>query len=378
MSEVIINEIKGLGETFQGEIKKAKEEFAEQVKGLNEDLAKKGATLQDIQGEVLEMKKANGAIKLAEAKQKNMKEAIAEVFVKHADELQGMLTKGGTNWRFEQKAVANMTISNNLTAGSAYSTYSTTVADEPNSILHFRQLVGVVPSATGIYQFPRFGGGEGAFASQTEGAAKGQVDYDFAMITVNAAYLAGFARVSRQMMQDLPFVQGYLPGRLMEEYLQAEDSTFYTALAAAATGSSTVTGTPTVDVEQILGCVANLKAANHRPNRIVLNPADWYKILITKPSDYSVPGATIIAPDGSIRLAGIPVSESTFIAEDTVLIGDFNQAQIIQADGISIQAFEQDSDNVQKNLVTVRCEARVGLAVLRPEAFTVLDLGNVV
>jgi HK97 family phage major capsid protein len=374
MSEVIINEIKGLGETFQGEIKKAKDEFAEQVKGLNEDLAKKGATLEQIQGEVLEIKKSNGALKMAESRQKSTREAISEVLTKNYDQLKNAL-ENGEKWAV--KAVANMTISNNLTAGAAYTTYSTTVADEPSSILHFRQIVGVVPSATGIYQFPRFGGGEGAFASQTEGAAKGQVDYDFAMITVNAAYLAGFARVSRQMMMDLPFVQGYLPGRLMEEYLQAEDSSFYTALAAAATGSSTVTGTPTVDVEQILGCVANLKAANHRPNRIVLNPADWYKILITKPSDYSVPGATIIAPDGSIRLAGIPVSESTFIAEDKVLIGDFNQAQIVQADGISIQAFEQDSDNVQKNLVTVRCEARVGLAVLRPEAFTVLDLGNV-
>jgi HK97 family phage major capsid protein len=352
--------------------------IAAEVKAINEDLAKKGATLGDIQGEILEMKKANGALRLQSEKQKSAKEAIAEVFTKHYDELQSMISGPSQSWKFSQKAVANMTIANNLTAGSAYSTYSTTVADEPNSMLHFRDIVSVVPSATGIYQFPRFGGGEGAFATQTEGAAKGQVDYDFSMITVNASFLAGFLRVARQMMQDLPFVQSYLPGRLLEEYLQAEDSTFYTALAAAATGSSTVTGTPTVDVEQILGWVANLKAANHRPNAIILNPADWYKILITKPSDYSVPGATIIAPDGSIRLAGIPVRESTFIAEDKVLVGDMSKVQIIQAEGISVQAFEQDSDNVQKNLVTVRCEARVGLAVLRPEAFVVGDLGNIV
>jgi HK97 family phage major capsid protein len=374
MSEVIINEIKNMGEAVAAQVLAAKGEFAEQVKGLNEDLAKKGATLEDIQNEVLEMKKANGRLRAAEAKQKSAKEAIAEVFVKNFDQIKADLQAGAN---LNLKAVANMTIANNLTAGSAYSTYSTTVADEPGSILHFRDIVGIIPSATGIFQFPRFGGGEGAFADQTEGAAKGQVDYDFAMITVNAAYKAGFLRVSRQSMQDLPFLEGYLPGRLLEEYLQKEDSDFYTALAAAATGSSTVTGTPTVDAEQILGWVANLKAANHRPNRIVLNPADWYKILITKPSSYSTPGGVMIDGNGNIRMAGIPVSESTFIAEDKVLVGDFNQVKIVQTDGISVQAFEQDSDNVQKNLVTVRCEARVGLATLRPEAFVVGDLGNV-
>ena len=36
--------------------------------------------------------------------------------------------------------------------------------------------------------------------------------------------------------------------------------------------------------------------------------------------------------------------------------------------GTTIEVFEQDGDNVQKNLITVRAERRLGLSVERPEA----------
>lgn len=41
--------------------------------------------------------------------------------------------------------------------------------------------------------------------------------------------------------------------------------------------------------------------------------------------------------------------------------------KIIQSSGLAVQFFEQDQDNVIKNLVTVRAEADVALAVLRSD-----------
>jgi HK97 family phage major capsid protein len=375
----VINEIKSLGDNVSAQVKAVKEEFAAQVQTLNEELAKKGATLEDVQGEVLELKKNNGKIRMAEEKAMDFQAAVMKGITENFDSLKGI--RKGQGVKFDVKAVADMTGANNSLAAISsriVPSYSTTIADAPGSLLHFRNIAPVVQSATGQYIFPRYSGGEGAFASQTTHAsAKAQVDMDFTMVSVTCDYLAGFVRVAKQMMQDLPFLQSYVPGRLQEDYLSAEDAAFYTALSGAATGSSTITGTPTVDAEQILGWVANLKAANHVPNGIVLNPKDWYKILVTKPSSYSVPGGFQIGTDGNIRIAGVPVFESTFIAEDKVLVGDWSKVNIIQAEGLSIEAFEQDADNVTKNLVTVRAEARVGLAVLRPEAFVFGDLGNV-
>ncbi len=371
--DVLDPKLKEYKEGLAAEVKQANDNFATEVKKLNEDLSAKGATLLDIQNEVKEIKAKAGRLNGANGEEKGVKGAIAEILTKNHDAFKNL-----SNGNISFKAVANMTISNNLTAGSAVSTYNLTVADEPASLLHFRQLAGVVPSATGIYQFPRFTGGEGAFAAQTEGSAKGQVDYDFSMITVNAAYRAGYLKVSKQMMEDLPFVEGYLPGRLVEEYLQSEDSAFYTTLSGAATGSTTITGTPTVDIEQILGWRANLRAANHAPNGIVMNPADLYKVYITKPNDYNYPSVVLIDTNGNIRIGGIPVYESTFIPEDKVLIGDWSKVKIIQVKGINVSATDTDQDDFIKNLMTLRCEARVGLAVERPEAFVFGDLGNVV
>jgi hypothetical protein len=99
--------------------------------------------------------------------------------------------------------------------------------------------------------------------------------------------------------------------------------------------------------------------------------------LLTKPADYSIPGGVTITPDGNIAIAGIPIFKSSFIADDKVLVGDWNMAKRVVVDDLKVEFFEQDSDNIQKNLVTVRIEAREVLAIDRVDAFVFADLGNV-
>jgi len=96
-----------------------------------------------------------------------------------------------------------------------------------------------------------------------------------------------------------------------------------------------------------------------------------------KPADYSIPGGVTITPDGNIAIAGIPIFKSSFIADDKVLVGDWNMAKRVVVDDLKVEFFEQDSDNIQKNLVTVRIEAREVLAIDRVDAFVFADLGNV-
>ena len=51
------------------------------------------------------------------------------------------------------------------------------------------------------------------------------------------------------------------------------------------------------------------------------------------------------------------------------LVGDFNQAATLWTrQGMTVEMFEQDSDNVQKNLVTIRAERRLGFGVERVKA----------
>lgn len=276
------------------------------------------------------------------------------------------------------KAVGTMTVADDLTAGAAVTTYRTQLEQLPGRLVNFRNLASTIPSGTGIFQFPREVAKEGSIATQSPGVKKSLINARFEMITVNTSYLAGLAPVAKQMMQDLPFVQGFMPTFMLREYLFQEDSEFYSTLSLAATGSTTITGVPTSDIEQIMGWVANLRRNNYQPNGIVMNPADVYKIFINKTSggEYTLPPGVVLSNSGAISIFGIPVFETTFIPEDKVLVGDWTKVGIVQTEGLSVQTDDR-GDNFDNNTVTWKVEARVGLAVLQPAAFVFGDLGNV-
>jgi HK97 family phage major capsid protein len=49
-------------------------------------------------------------------------------------------------------------------------------------------------------------------------------------------------------------------------------------------------------------------------------------------------------------------------------VGAFNSAAFLfERQGITVEFFDQDRDNVQKNLVTVRIEERIACVTQRPE-----------
>ena len=105
----------------------------------------------------------------------------------------------GNGFKMELKAVGTMTSTSNVT-GSTVKTYQNGVSMSPSQKINFSDLVATVASATGNYIVYREVGQEGGIISQTEGASKSQIDYDFEEITYNAKYLAGYAVVAKQMM----------------------------------------------------------------------------------------------------------------------------------------------------------------------------------
>jgi HK97 family phage major capsid protein len=305
--------------------------------------------------------------------EKSFKSTFGEMIAKNFESIREVSL--GNKVALSLKQAGVMTTTANLT-GDAVRTYQPGVAMVPTRKINFRDLIPAVNSATGIYTLYRETGSAGSIGVQANfGDPKNLVDYDLTAVTFTARYIAGYARVDKSMLQDLPFLQSALPDMLLRDFYKAEDSNFYTVLSGAATGSTTTTAT--VDAEQIIDYIANLESNDFSVNGIVVNPKQWARLLQTKPSDYSVPGGFTITAGGEIAIAGIPVFKSSFVADDKVLLGDWNMAKRVVVDDLKVEFFEQDSDNVQRNLVTVRIEAREVLAIDRPDAFVFADLGNV-
>jgi len=370
--EVLDEKLKGYKNDLQKAVDEHNSKFDEKIKEINEDMGKKGATLSEIQETLKEVQKSQGRLSLGvENEIKSFDVEFTKALKDNFDSLSGVKKGNSVSFKMEggfgTKAVGTMTVAANLT-GSAVAGYDLTPKVRGRRKVHFRDLVQVVPSATGIYKFYRQDSavGEGSFGVQTIGSAKAQIDYDNTEVTVTVDTLAGFSRIAKQMLRDLPFMQSFLPGELQEDYYRSEDNLFINTLMAQTAAYST---TASVYAEKCIEWLAALMARDYDPSAIVTTASNWATLLNTKPADYSIPGGVTITPSGDVAIAGVPVLVMNGMTGTKTFVGDWSRLKIIQANGLSVNFYEQDSDNVQKNLVTVRAEADVAIANHRPDAF---------
>ena len=67
---------------------------------------------------------------------------------------------------------------------------------------------------------------------------------------------------------------------------------------------------------------------------------------------------------------GIPVCVSSSITSGTVIVGAFKTcASVVTNGGVSVEAVNTNEDDFVKNLMTIRAEERLALAVRRPAGF---------
>jgi HK97 family phage major capsid protein len=266
------------------------------------------------------------------------------------------------------KAVGNMTLGNNLT-GDAPRVYAAEVVTIPGQLLNVSDLVGVVNIDGGTYTYPREGAGEGSVAAQTEGSSKSQRDYDFTMVDLATNFIAGFARYSKKMANNLPFLTSFIPNALRRDYAISENSIFNAVIAAAATASTQII-TGKNKIEMLINEVATLEGLNYAPNGIVVRPSDYYDILKIEKSTgagYGLPGIVTLE-NGQLRINGIAIFRANWVAANKYYVGDWSYITKVVTQGLSLDFSETEGSNFVNNNITARIEAQVGLAVQQPAA----------
>ena len=267
----------------------------------------------------------------------------------------------------EAKDAGNMTMTANLT-GTSQISYTNNPILRSFYNPHLYNVFSIIPTETGNVTFPRAKTplGEGSFGAQTEGNAKPQIDYDVEMVNTSVPFIAGYARVSRQMLQDLPFLAAYLQRSMLEDLNQSINTRFLNTIA---TNSTALNTDQTITVAKMIGGLAQHGALGLGAANLILTTWDaWGKVLLTKPSDYSVPASVAIDANGVIRINGISLVPHQQVTASRFYVLNTDAFAIAQASGLAIRSTEFNEDDFIKNLVTYRAEVRADLLSFQPKA----------
>jgi Phage capsid family len=119
------------------------------------------------------------------------------------------------------------------------------------------------------------------------------------------------------------------------------------------------------------------QTAGETPNAVIVNPADAEALDLSRwgaSGGFLMPDAFSAVPGGNV-FGGAEIQRviSPSVPAGTAVLGDFTKIglYIREAVGILIDA---GGDLFTKNQFIARCEARIGLAHLRPSAFLIADL----
>lgn len=215
-------------------------------------------------------------------------------------------------------------------------------------------------------------------AETAEGGSKPETDVTFELVTTNIRTIAHWMKMSKQILADAPTVASYVDLRLAFGVEKRIDSQILNGLGTGSnlsgmTASGNYTAyTPTsgiTAIDSVATILGLLESADYSGNAIIMNPTDWWAVQKLKgtTNDHYLYGDPHNGP--SIGLWGRPVISTNAMTTGKILVADFSQAYFYwNRQGTIVQIFEQDDVNVQKNLVTLRGEARGALETRVPAA----------
>lgn len=367
---------------------KAKGLFAEEIKSMKETLETEfKSQISKVQehADKLDAKLAERVtITTPKAEQKSFDQVIHEALIDNTDNLAKFERKETKNLVIELKAVGDMSTAN-VTGGNRYGQlYSPEIHMNPNRKVHMSDILpgGNIGPGNSFTFMRENGNGEGNFAPTAEGATKPQFDLDLVEATVQVETIAGWMRVTRKAMNNIPGFASYLSQRLPDKFERVKDQQILYGtgttpqLKGILTSGNFVASSATLAdplIEKLITDIAVLEDTYERDaTGILLRPIDYYNFFKNKATgsgEYDLPeGVTFVG--NQMYLFGIPVYKSTAINAPDYVVGDFAMgAQLLTQEGMRIEFFEQDGTNVRENKVTVRVEGNYALPVYGPDYF---------
>jgi HK97 family phage major capsid protein len=269
----------------------------------------------------------------------------------------------------EMPEVKTMTLSANL-SGDSVATYNSRQAIFPSQLVNFRDFVPTVQSSTGLYvTYREATGNANNIAAQLEGSLKQENNYSLTEVKTVNNFIAGFSKFSRQMLANLPFMSQTLPRLLTRDFFRAENSSFFSTVSGAATGTTTTSAATNIgDIAQLIG---NHRAADFSTSVVFVSNSLWSTLLNESLTNGYYLGAgafQVNAANGSLSLAGVPIVGVNWIPNSRALLLDSSFIERVEVNGVNIELSYEDQNNFVTNMVTARIECYEAINLMLPNS----------
>ena len=217
---------------------------------------------------------------------------------------------------------------------------------------------------------------EGGPAFTTEGTEKPMMSFgDPTAKTVALRKIASYMKETDELVSDAPWLADAINGRGMYQHELTVENDLLTTLAGTS-GLGTASLLTPDGIFKAMMTVQN--SSGFAADAIVINPTDYQNIRLRKDSNGQYYGGGFMSGaygQGGIveqpPIWGLRTVVTAAVAVGTCYVGAFKLgASIIRKDGgVAVDIAYQNEDDFIKNLVTIRIEERLALAVRRPAAF---------
>ncbi len=228
-------------------------------------------------------------------------------------------------------------------------------------------------------------------AEAAEAAQKAESALTFSLANAPVRAIAHFIKVTKQVMDDAPMLSSYIDNRMgygvrlrLENQIINGNGTAPNISGILDSGNSTAVAVGTA--ANAFDYTNKLKyaviGADFVPDFYFVNPVDWSAMEIIKrgagDAAYVGAGGAISYVNNGLeaRLWGLPVVASNSVPAGTVIAGSRDSMMLWTRQGVTIDVSESDSDNFQKNLLTVRAEMRAAFTVFRADALVTANLAT--
>lgn len=371
MADNAINEINagldGIGQRLDSLVEESKSSKTSQ-KALEAKLKELGEKQLSFAKELMAVKQSND-----EVEGKSEVKSIGTQFIE---------TKSFADFKNNKRASAIVERKAATTSANVTNAYNAPgIAALPEQQLVIESLIPHVPVNTTSVSYVKEKSNTIGAKVVAEGTAKPETTFEFEQATAEIVTVAHWTRITKQLANYAPAVEAFINAKMqyglqlaVEKQLINGDGTSGNLSGLLKTGNYTdySTSITSESSDTLLDFAMRIQTAmedaNYIPQCLILRPSDWSKLALIKDKQnrYILGGPNALAQK---MLWGTRVETCASMTAGKFLMPNFELgATIYDGQSLRLDMSESDGDNFTKNLITIRVERDLGLAVERPAA----------